>query len=215
MLYSENEIREQICLIGRRMYERGMVAANDGNISVRLGAHEILCTPTGVSKGYMTPDSLCVVDPEGNVIRSNGISKPSSEMKMHLRVFARRPDVNAVVHAHPPYATTFAILEKPLDAPIMTEAVVAIGEVPLAPFATPSTSEVPDSIEPFLPDHHAVLLAHHGALTWAADLETAYMHMETVENYALQLYQTALLGNVLGASPLIRDEDVEKLRALR
>ena len=123
----ELEIKKQMCEIGRRIYNRGMVAANDGNISVKLSDHEILCTPTGVSKGFMTPEYICKVDENGNVLEANPGFKPSSEIKMHLRVYKKRKDVRSVVHAHPLYATTFAIVGKPLFQPIMPEAVISLG----------------------------------------------------------------------------------------
>ena len=207
----ERKIKEAICDIGRRMYAGGMVAANDGNISVRISEHEILCTPTGVSKGYMEPECICKIDENGNLLEAEGGCRPSSEVKMHLRVYARRDDIGAVVHVHPPYATTFAVMNEALDAPIMTEAVVSLGSVPLAPFALPSTSEVPDSIEEFLPKYDAVLLANHGALAYAADLTSAYMKMESVEFYARLIYQTRLLG---GAKEF-DEETVRKLYEIR
>ncbi len=167
---NEKDIKEQICEIGRRIYDRGMVASNDGNISVKIADNEILCTPTGVSKGYMTPDCICRIDSAGNVLESNAGYHPSSEMKMHLRVYEKRKDAKAVVHTHAGYATCFAINGRPLNRPVTSEAVVMLGCVPLAPFATPSTNEVPDSIEPYLENWDAVLLENHGALTWSEDL---------------------------------------------
>ena len=194
---SESEIRRMICDIGKRIYDRGMVAANDGNISVKLGDDEYLCTPTGVSKGFMTPESICRIDGNGNPLGDN-ISRPSSEIKMHLRVYEKRPDAGAVVHTHAAFATSFAVTGQPLNRPIMSEAVVSLGCVPLAKFATPSTSEVPDSIEPYLNDFDAVLLENHGALTWASDLESAYLKMESVEFYAQLMYRSAVLGKATG-----------------
>ena len=146
-MVSEFEIKKQICDIGKRIYDRGMVAANDGNISVKISENEFLCTPTGVSKGFMTPEYICKVDRDGNVIQANGNFKPSSEIKMHMRVYKHRPDVGAVVHAHPSYATSFAIAGIPLTQPIMPEAVIGLGCVPIAPYGTPSTMEIPDAIE--------------------------------------------------------------------
>ena len=210
-MINEQEIKEQICDIGKRMYARGMVASNDGNISVRLNDHEFLCTPTGVSKGYMAPDIICKINEKGEVIEATGDYRPSSEMKMHMRVYEKRPDVNAVVHAHPPYATSFAIEGIPLDRPILAEAVVQFGAVPVAPYATPSTKEVPDSIEKFLPYYDAVLLRMHGALTYSADLMTAYMRMESLEFYAQLLFQTRLLGG----SKELDEASVETLYELR
>ena len=194
MSFDENQIKEQICEIGRRIYDRNMVVANDGNISVRLNDHEFLCTPTGVSKGFMTPDYICRVDENGNVLEANDGFRPSSEIKMHMRVYEKRKDACAVVHAHPKFATAFAIAGQPLSVPVTSEAVVLLGCVPLAPFANPSTSEVPDSIEPYLNDFDAVLLENHGALTWSEDLMSAYMKLESLEYYAELLYRSRMLG---------------------
>ena len=193
-MQNEFEIKKQICEIGRRIYNKGMVAANDGNISVKLSDNEFLCTPTGVSKGFMTPEYICKVDKEGKVIQANPGFRPSSEIKMHMRVYAKRPDVGAVVHAHPLYATSFAIAGIPLTQPIMPEAVIALGCVPIAEYGTPSTMEIPDNVEKSLPYFDAVLLESHGALTWSTDLLAAYMKMESVEFYAQLLYQSKVLG---------------------
>jgi L-fuculose-phosphate aldolase len=190
----EQQIREQICEIGRRIYARGMVAANDGNISVKINENEYLCTPTGISKGFMTPECICKIDENGNVIEAQDGYRPSSEMKMHMRVYKRRTDVTAVVHAHPAYATTFAIEGIPLNKPIMSEAVVTLGCVPVAEYGLPSTSEIPDALEPYLPYFDSVLLEHHGALTWASNLTDAYYRMESVELYAELIYRTMQIG---------------------
>ena len=136
---TEREIKEEICEIGKRIYARGMVASNDGNISVKLNEHEYLCTPTGVSKGFMTPEYICKVDEHCNVLEANEGFRPSSEVKMHMRVYRERPDVKSVVHAHPMYATAFAIAGIPLTKPIMPEAVIFLGGVPIAEYGTPST----------------------------------------------------------------------------
>lgn len=191
-------IRQQICDIGKRIYDRGMVAANDGNISVKVAEDMYLCTPTGVSKGFMTPESICLIDGKGSVIEAYEGYRPSSEIKMHLRVYEKRSDVGAVVHTHPAFATSFAVMGQPLNRPIMSEAVVSLGCVPLAKFALPSTTQVPDSIEPYLDDFDAVLLENHGALTWGGDLTNAYMKMESVEFYAQLMYRTKLLGESAG-----------------
>ena len=193
-MVNEYEIKKQICDIGKRIYNRNMVAANDGNISVKLNDNEFLCTPTGVSKGFMTPEYICKVDAKGNVIQANGNFRPSSEIKMHMRVYEKRPDVGSVVHAHPVYATSFAIAGIPLTQPIMPEAVIALGCVPIAPYGTPSTMEIPDAVEPYLEHFDAVLLESHGALTWSTDLLAAYLKMESVEFYAQLLYQSKMLG---------------------
>ncbi|WP_313800152.1 class II aldolase/adducin family protein [Cytobacillus sp.] len=183
--YSDFEAKKLICEIGRRIYNKNFVAANDGNISIKVGPNTIWTTPTGVSKGFMTPDMMVKMDLSGKVI--SGKMKPSSEVKMHLRVYNENPEVNAVVHAHPPVATSFAIAGINLDKPVSPEAVVLLGTVPVAPYATPGTQEVPDSIAPYCKDYNAVLLANHGALTWGSDLIQAYYRMESLEHYALML----------------------------
>ena len=165
---NELTIRQEMCEIGRRVYERGMVAANDGNFSVKLSDKEFLCTPTGVSKGFMTPECICRIDGEGKLLEENGVYKPSSEMKMHMRVYRERPDVQAVVHAHPPYATTFAAAGIPLEKPVLAEAVLTLGRVPVAGYGTPSTKEVPDAVAQYLPFYDAMLLANHGALAYGS-----------------------------------------------
>ena len=211
-MVNEMEIKKQICDIGRRIYNRNMVAANDGNISVKLNDHEFLCTPTGVSKGFMTPDFICKVNEKGEVIQANPKGyKPSSEIKMHMRVYEKRPDVGSVVHAHPMYGTAFAIAGIPLTQPIMPEAVIALGCVPIAEYGTPSTMEIPDNLEKYLPYFDAVLLENHGALTWSTDLNAAYMKMESLEFYAELLYKSKMLGG-----PKEFDEkNIEKLYAIR
>ena len=194
---TELEIKEQMCEVGRRVYNKGMVAANDGNFSVKLNDHEFLCTPTGVSKGFMTPEYICKVDAQGNVIQANKGFKPSSEIKMHMRVYAKRPGVGAVgavVHAHPTFATSFAIAGIPLTQPIMPEAVLSLGEVPLAKSGTPSTDEIPDAVAEYLDYYDAVLLENHGALTYSDSLMNAYFKMESLEFYARLLYQAKMLG---------------------
>ncbi|MEG0580063.1 MAG: class II aldolase/adducin family protein, partial [Niameybacter sp.] len=162
----EYEIKVKMCEIGKRVYGRGMVAANDGNFSVKISDTEILCTPTGISKGFMTPEMICKVDLEGNILEATAPYSPSSEVKMHLRIYQLREDVKSVVHAHPMYATAFAICGKPLDKQIMPESTIFLGNVPVAGYGMPSTVEIPDAVEPFLDTHDAVLLANHGALAW-------------------------------------------------
>lgn len=193
-MMNEFEIKKMMCDIGKRVYNRNMVAANDGNFSVKLNDDEFLCTPTGVSKGFMTPEYICKVNRKGEVIQANPGFRPSSEIKMHMRVYEKRPDVGAVVHAHPSFATSFAIAGIPLTQPIMPEAVIALGCVPIAEYGTPSTNEIPDNLEKYLPYYDAVLLESHGALTWSTDLMAAYLKMESVEFYAELLYKSKMLG---------------------
>lgn len=210
-MQSEMDIKIEMCEIGKRVYNRGMVAANDGNFSVKLSDNEFLCTPTGVSKGFMTPEYICKVDAEGNVIEANEGFKPSSEIKMHMRVYKEREDVKAVVHAHPMYATTFAVCGLPLTEPIMPEAVLSLGTVPLAKYGTPSTMEIPDAVSEYLPYYDAVLLENHGALSYADSLMEAYHKMESLEFYARLLYQAKMLG---GPKELT-DEQVKRLYGMR
>lgn len=178
-MISEIKYKKQICEIGKRIYEKGFVAANDGNISIRLCDDEYLITPTGVSKGFMTPEMIVKVNADGEVLE--GDYKPTSEMKMHMLVYQERPDIQAVVHVHPPYATAFAIAGIPLDQAIMPESVVYLGTIPVAEYGTPSTQEVPNAVKKYVLDHQGVLLENHGALTWGRDLDHAYYLMESLE----------------------------------
>jgi len=210
-MVNEFEIKKQICEVGKRIYNRNMAAANDGNISVKLNDNEFLCTPTGVSKGFMSPDYICKVNAKGDVIQATGNYRPSSEIKMHIRVYEKRPDVNSVVHAHPAFATSFAIAGIPLTQPIMPEAVIFLGCVPIAEYGTPSTMEIPDNVEKYLPYYDAVLLESHGALTWGQDLLNAYHKMESVEFYAELLYRAKMLGGPKEFTP----DQVQRLYDIR
>lgn len=210
-MLNEYEVKKEMCEIGRRVYNRGMVAANDGNFSVKLSDNEFLCTPTGVSKGFMTPEYICKVDAEGKVIQANKGFRPSSEIKMHMRVYKERPDVQSVVHAHPLYATSFAIAGIPLTQPIMPEAVISLGCVPIAKYGTPSTEEIPDAVSKYLQYFDAVLLENHGALAYSDSLLNAYYKMESLEFYARLLYQSRMLGGPQELS----QEQVERLYDIR
>lgn len=204
------EEREAVCRVGKLLYDRGYVAANDGNISVRVGEGRLLITPSGVSKGRMTPDMLLVTDLDGTVIEGN--RHPSSEGKMHLEVYRGRPDVNAVVHAHPPVSTAFAVCRRGLETPYLSELVAGLGQVPCTPsFAMLSTEEVPQSVRSYLADHNALLLANHGALAWGGDLWEAFDRLETVEHTAKIVLNAQLLG---GGIPLT-EEEVVRLQGLR
>ncbi len=180
---SDAQAKEMILEAGRRMYAKNFVASNDGNISCKTSENTIWATPTGVSKGYMTEEMLIKLDMEGNILEGN--CRPSSEIKMHLRVYREDPDITAVVHAHPMHATLFAIANRPIDSRILAEGVVQLGVVPCAETVIPGTSDVPDSIAPYVRDYNAVLLGNHGALTWSTkDLMDAYMRMESLEYFA-------------------------------
>ncbi len=206
---AQEQIREQICQVGQALYDKGFVVANDGNISVKLDEDHILITPTGISKGGMMAASLIVIDMAGNVV--SGSQKPSSEAKMHLEIYRRRRDVNAVVHAHPPLATAFAAARKPLDKPIIGEFIVTVGKVPVAPYALTGTAKVVQSIRPYLAEHNALLLANHGLVTWGKDLRQAFFRHESVEHYAKILLYSRQIG---GAVELDRSQ-IDDLVALR
>lgn len=188
------EIKEQICEVGHRLYNKGFVAANDGNISVKVSENEFYCTPTGVSKGSLTPDMIIKIDAQGNKIE--GTLNPSSEIKMHLRVYRERPDVNAVVHAHPPVATAFTVAGIPLDRYILPEAVLTIGDIPTCTYGTPSTMEIPDSLMPYIQEHDAFMLENHGALTIGNTLTRAMFTMEEVEFNANIMKLAMELGRI-------------------
>lgn len=182
--------------VGMKCWHKGWVAANDGNISWRIGDDEVLCTPTGVSKGMLTPEHICTVGMDGTVRAHSGRWKPSSEIKVHLRVLKERPDVRSVFHAHPPYATAHAIAGIPLIECVIPEIIVGIGSVPLAPYGTPSTSQLADRLAPLIKNHDAWLLENHGALTAGKDPYQAFFRMEAVELFAKMMYIAKGLGRV-------------------
>jgi len=190
---SEREARQMILEIGRRMYGKNFVAANDGNISCKTAGGEIWITPSGVSKGFISGDALVKIRPDGTVL-SSGPLPPSSETGMHLRIYKENPGVMGVVHAHPPAATAFAIARTPLDRMIYPEAIVNLGVVPCAPYAPPGSPGMADSVAPYCRDYCALLLANHGALTWGGSLMEAYFRMEALEHYAAILINLAQIG---------------------
>jgi len=203
---NEQKIREYICEIGYNLWLRGFVAANDGNISVKIAENVFLTTPTGVSKKNMTPQMLVKMNEKNEIIECPDRSRPSSEFKMHLSCYRCRPDIKAVVHAHPPTATGYAVAHVPLDDYAMSEAIMFLGSVPIAPYATPGTEGVGENAVPFLEFHDAVLLANHGALTVGTDLTQAYYRMETLEHYAKVSLTARLLG---GARELEHEQILE------
>jgi L-fuculose-phosphate aldolase len=206
---SESSLRADIVEIGRRMYARGYTASNDGNISVRLGADRLLMTPKSVCKGFMTPDMMCITDLEGRKLQ--GDRDPSSEMLMHLEVYRQRPDVQAVVHAHPPTATGFAVAGIPLDRAVLAEVLTTLGSIPIADYATPSTKALPEAVRKYIKAHDGMLLANHGALTVGTDLYGAYYKMETIEHFA----KISLVARLLGGENLLSREEVMRLQELR
>jgi L-fuculose-phosphate aldolase len=206
---SDLEFRRDIVRIGRMLHDKGFIAANDGNISVRLNEFTVLATPTCMSKGMLTEEDLVTVDMRGKKL--SGFREVSSEIAMHLMIYRVRPDVSAVVHAHPPTATGFAAAGRGLDEALVSEIVISLGKVPLAGYATPGTTDLCDCIEPFVEDHDAVLMANHGVVTCGDDLLTAYMNMETVEHYA----KISLVAHQLGTKCPLSDEQVEGLLKIR
>ena len=193
------------------MWQLGWVAANDGNVSVKLPDGTFLATPTGMSKSFITPEKLVHIDQDGQILDASAGLKPSSEIKMHLRCYKEREDVGAVLHAHPPVATGYAVANKPLDEYSMIETVIALGSIPVTPYGTPSTYEVPDRIAPYLGEHDALLLQNHGALTVGADLITAYYRMETLELFA----KISLNAHLLGGAKEISRENIDRLISMR
>ena len=205
----EEQVRAEIVEVGRRLHARGFIAANDGNISVRLDETRLLTTPTGVSKGFMTPDMLVMTDLQG--VKLAGGRSPSSELLMHLAVYELRPEIKAVVHAHPPTATGFAVAGIPLDRAVLAEVVTTLGSIPIAEYGTPSTPELADAVRQFIKTHDGLLLANHGALTVADELLAAYYKMETLEHFA----RISLVARLLGRERLLSREEVARLQDLR
>jgi len=208
---SERQAREFMCEIGKKLVDVGMVAANDGNITVQLGPDEFLATPASVSKAFMTPEMICKVDLAGNVIAAEPGVKPTSELPMHLRVYKAAPDVGAVLHAHPVYATVFAIKGEALNGRMLPESVIHMPEVPLAEYGTPSTDAVADGIVPVVKTHRGCLMESHGALTWGLDLMAAYLNMERLEYMAKITY----LSRQINGERDLPDAEVERLVAMR
>jgi L-fuculose-phosphate aldolase len=206
---SEQQLRADIVEVGRRLYARGYTASNDGNISVRLDGDRLLMTPKSVCKGFMSPEMMCITDLDGKKLA--GDRDPSSEMQMHLEVYRQRPDAKAVVHAHPPTATGFAVAGIPLDRAVLAEVVTTLGSVPIAEYATPSTKELPDAVRQYVKAHDGMLLANHGALTLGSDLFGAYYKMETIEHFA----KISLVARLLGGERLLSRQEVDRLQGLR
>lgn len=209
MQWSEQELRQQIVEAGRLIYDKGWVAANDGNISFRLDTNRILCTPTRISKGRMTPDDLIVVDMDGNKLE--GHRERTSEIAMHLTIYGLRPDVRSVAHAHPPTATGFAAAGRALDLALLPEVIMGFGCVPLAEYGLPGTPALTEGMRPYIPNYDALLMANHGVVAYGSSVEDAFSKLETVEHVAKITFVAELVG---GAKPLPRRE-VEKLFASR
>jgi len=201
-LYS---LKRQIIDIGKRMYARGMVAANDGNISARVDEKRVLITPTGISKGFMHLSELVLMDRDGKILA--GEKKPTSELEMHLAVYRKRPDVHAVCHAHPPYATAHAVAGIALDTCVLSEVITALGSIPIVPYATPGTSQLQEALLPYLEAYDAFLLENHGALTVGKNLTEAWYKMETLEQAA----HINFISHALGTPHILNDEQLTGL----
>jgi len=205
MVKTEREYRDDIVQIGRLVFQKGWVAANDGNITIRLDAERILATPTGVCKGMMHPDDLIVVDMQGNKIYGRG--ERTSEIAMHLKVYELRPEIRAVVHAHPPVATGFAAAGKSLNLGLLPEVVISLGCVPLAAYGLPGTPALTEPMLPLIPKYDALLMANHGAVCYGEDVFKAYFRMETMEHFA----RIALVAELLGGAKVLPRLEVDKL----
>jgi len=206
---SERKHREEIVRYGRMLHDRGFVAAMDGNLSVRLKHGCILVTPTCVSKGAMRPADLVIVDLDGQHVA--GRRNVTSEIGMHLLIYRMRPDIQAIVHAHPPTATGFAAAGLPLNEPLVCEVVMGLGSIPLARYGTPGTSELAQTLEPYVSHYDAILMSNHGVVAYGDTLEHAYMKMETVEHFA----QIALVTHLLGRQQPLQEGEIEKLMLAR
>lgn len=209
-MIDEQKIKEQIVQIATRCYDRGLLVAGDGNISVRVGENRCIATPSAVSKGWMTPEMMVTVDLDGNPLEASPY-KVSSEWPMHRVIYQHRPDIHAVVHAHPPHATGFAVAGLALDKAILSEVVLTLGCVPLAAYGTPSTRELTDAIEPFLQYHDALLMANHGAVAYAGTLEHAFNKLETLEHTC----KISFIARSLGNENTIPDRAIPKLFDIR
>jgi L-fuculose-phosphate aldolase len=201
--------RRDIIHVCKRIYDRGYVASNDGNVSVRLSENRVLITPTGRSKGFLTESDLIIVDMEGKVV--SGKARPSSESKIHTVLYKVRPDVKGVVHAHPVTATGFAVAGIALMHCVLPEIVLTVGQVPIAEYGTPSTMELPEAVIKLIHEHDAFLLENHGALTLGPDVISAYHKMESVEHFA----QISLVARMLGGERVLSETRVKQLIELR
>ncbi len=203
------ELKEQICEIGRRIYNRGFAAANDGNISVRVSDNVVLCTPTMICKGFMTPDDICAVDMEGNQIA--GKRKRTSEILLHLTIMKHRPDVKAVVHCHPPHVTAFSVAGEPIPQCVLPEVEIFMGEIPIAPYATPGTEEFANTVLPFLKGTNTIVLKNHGTVSFDKSLEEAYWKTEILDAYCRIL----LLARQLGRIEYFGENEIRELLELK
>ena len=205
MARSEQEHREEIVRVGRLMFDKGWIAANDGNITVRLDQERLLATPRGVSKGMLKPEELVVVDMAGDKI--SGPLEVTTEIGMHLTIYRERADVSAVVHAHPPAATGFAVAGRALNLGTLPEVIISLGSVPLAEYGVPGTAAFSEGMLPYIPKYDAMLLANHGAVAYGPDVMRAFFRMDTVEHFA----RIALVAELLGGAKVLPRAEIQKL----
>jgi L-fuculose-phosphate aldolase len=205
----EAEHRRELCAVGVWLYRRGFAVATDGNLSLRLDATRVLTSPTGLSKGMLSPEDLVITDLHGRQLE--GRLSPSSELPMHLAVYRRRTDVRAICHAHPPVATGYAAAGIALDKALLAESILDLACIPVAPYATPGTDDLAEALDPLIEDYNAILLANHGVVTFGPDLLTAFFRMETTEHIA----RVNLVTELLGRQVLLTDRDVDRLLASR
>jgi L-fuculose-phosphate aldolase len=207
------QVKKEMAEIGHRIWQKGFCAGNEGNHSVRISADRVICTPTGISKGFLSPDDMCVVDMDGNQVEPNPKGrKRTSEVLVHLAIYKKRPDITAVIHSHPPHATTFAIAGIPLPEGIHPEAEVFLGRVPVAKYATPSTQALPDSITPLIgPETNTVLMGNHGSVSFSTTLIDAYYKLEILDAYCRIL----LLCKQLGTANTLSQQQMIELLAVK
>jgi len=205
MLKSERELRQDIVDIGRLVYQKGWVAANDGNISIRLDHDRILATPTRVSKGMMHADDLIIVDKCGGKLEGN--RECTSEILMHCTIYNLRPDVQSVLHAHPPVATGFATAGRPLNLALLPEVVIGLGYVPLAAYGLPGTPALTEPMLPYIPKYDAIMMGNHGVVSYGSDVYKAFFNMETVEHFA----RITFVAELLGGAKVLPKIEVDKL----
>ena len=189
-----HKLKLEICEIGRRLYNKGFAAANDGNISYRIGPNEVLCTPTMVSKGFLKPEDLCTVDLEGKQL--SGTKKRTSEILLHLSVMKEAPEVKSVVHCHPPHATAFAIAREPIPQCVLPEVEVFLGDVPMTRYETPGGQKFADTIIPFVKKSKVAILTNHGTISWGDTVEHAYWWTEILDAYCRMLMLARNLGKI-------------------
>ncbi len=205
MLKSERELRQDIVDIGRLVYDKGWVAANDGNISIRLDDNRILATPTRVSKGMMHADDLIIVNKNG--CKVEGHRECTSEILMHCTIYNLRPDVHSVLHAHPPVATGFATAGRPLNLALLPEVVIGLGYVPLAAYGLPGTPALTEPMLPYIPKYDAIMMGNHGVVSYGSEVYKAFFNMETVEHFA----RITLVAELLGGAKVLPKVEVDKL----